>query len=156
MSINGVSHVGICVSDLERSLAFYREGLSFEQVRQLTFRGRSWARITEVPEADITATILRRDGISIELLHFDEPGHSGSSERTPMNQLGFTHLAIWVDDIDAEAARLARLGGATVDPTHTTFDRPGFQGRWLMCTDPDGVRLELIEYPDGEAEALGG
>jgi predicted enzyme related to lactoylglutathione lyase len=72
-----------------------------------------------------------------------------------MNLLGFTHLAVWVDDIDVEIARLSALGAVVVESTRVVLDQPGMQARWVYCTDPDGTRLELIEYPGGEADALG-
>jgi hypothetical protein len=33
---------------------------------------------------------------------------------------------------------------------HVGFDHPKPKGKWLICCDPNGVRLELVEYPEGE------
>jgi predicted enzyme related to lactoylglutathione lyase len=67
-----------------------------------------------------------------------------------MNQLGFTHIAVWVSDLDAAAVRVVEYGGAIVQSTYTTFDHPKLQGKWVICTDPDGIRVELLQYPAGE------
>jgi predicted enzyme related to lactoylglutathione lyase len=88
--------------------------------------------------------------MTLELMCFDEPGHVGSSERRAMNQLGFTHLAVWVSDLDSAAKRVLEFGGRIVESTLTVFDQPKLRGKWLICTDPDGIRVELVEYPDGE------
>jgi catechol 2,3-dioxygenase-like lactoylglutathione lyase family enzyme len=154
MAIEGVTHVGVCVSDLDRSMRFYTEGLGFELLRSFDIDGKAWGRVMEVDNPLLHSRVLRRDGLTIELLQFETPGHLGPSERRPLNQLGFTHLAIWVDDIDVESQRVVALGGHIVEDTRTVFDDPGFVARWLYCTDPDGIRLELIEYPDGLETAL--
>ena len=107
MAIKGVSLVGICVADLGRSIDFYCAGLGFELLRSFSIAGDPWTRVLEVEPLALESRILRRDGLTIELLLFSEPGHVGDGRRRPMNALGFTHLAVWVDDIDLEARRVA-------------------------------------------------
>jgi lactoylglutathione lyase len=155
MAIHGVSHVGLCVTDLDRSMRFYCEGLGFEHLRSFDIGGEPWTSVVELDPLLLHSRILRRDGLTVELLQFEQPGHVGEPVRRPMNLLGFTHLAVWVDDIDVEIARLSALGAVVVESTRVVLDQPGMQARWVYCTDPDGTRLELIEYPGGEADALG-
>ncbi len=150
MGINAIGHVGICVTDMDRSVRFWRDGLGFEVLREFEFRGSSWKRVIEVDELDLVTKIMRRDHMTIELMAFAKPGHVGSAERSPMNRLGFTHLAVWVNDVDAVARRIVEYGGKVIEETRTSFDHPKLSGKWLICTDPDGVRVELIDYPDGE------
>ena len=150
MAIKAIGHIGICIADLERSLRFWRDGLGFEVIREFEFHGSAWRRILELDELELNSRIIRRDHVTLELMCFDKPGHVGSSERRPMNQLGFTHIAVWVSDIDTAAKRVVEYGGAIIEPTRTVFDHPKLQGKWLICTDPDGVRVELVQYPDGE------
>jgi lactoylglutathione lyase len=64
-----------------------------------------------------------------------------------MNELGLTHLSIRVDDVSAVAATLEALGGTVVSGTRTTFDLPGAPLDFVYCTDPDGVRIELMQLP---------
>jgi len=141
-----VSHVGICVSDLDRSLRFYCEGLGFELVQSHTV-GEAFGRLMEIDGVSLQSRFVRRDGFSIELLHFDEPGHSGDATRRPMNQLGFTHLSLRVDDLDAVAGTVETFGGSVVDATRTTFGSGATALDFLYCTDPDGVRIELMRLP---------
>jgi len=135
------SHFGICVSDLDRSLRFYRDGLGFEQAQSHSV-GVEFGPLMEVHEPTLESRFITRDGVSIELLWFAAPGHTGDGERRPMNQLGLTHLSFRVDDVEATAARLVELGGAIVDGTRTTF-APTLD--FVYCTDPDGVRIELMK-----------
>src|SRR5260370_20703674 len=99
MPIKSVGHVGFCVSNLDRSLRFWCEGLGFEVLREFEFYGSSWKRVLEIDDLDLHTRIIRRDEMMLGLLHFRKPRTLGTRERSPMNQLGFTHLAIWVDDI---------------------------------------------------------
>ena len=90
---------------------------------------------------------VRRDGVSIELLHFDSPGHTGEPVRRPMNQLGLTHLSLRVEDLEAVSQVIESLGGAVVGGgTRTTFGTSG-ELDFVDCTDPDGVRVELMHLP---------
>jgi catechol 2,3-dioxygenase-like lactoylglutathione lyase family enzyme len=137
------SHFGICVSDLERSLRFYRDGLGFEPT-QLHQVGPEFGSLMEIDGVQVRSQFLRRDHVSIELLFYDAPGHVGPAERRPVNQLGLTHLNFRVEDVDAVAARLRDLGGTVLEHTRTTFSP---EMDFVYCTDPDGTRIELMKLP---------
>jgi lactoylglutathione lyase len=142
-----VSHVGICVSDPDRAQRFYTEALGFEPAASFEV-GPEFGRLMEIEGVQVESRFLKRDGLAIELLHYREPGHTGSGERRPVNQLGFTHLCLRVDDVDAVATRVAAHGGTVLDHTRTTFeggDGPSMD--FVYCTDPDGVRIELMQSP---------
>jgi catechol 2,3-dioxygenase-like lactoylglutathione lyase family enzyme len=140
------SHLGICVADLERSLRFYCEGLGFELVQSHTV-GPDFARLLEVEDVVLQSRFVRRDGVSIELLHFDSPGHVGEPARRPMNQLGINHLSLRVDDLDHVAGVVESLGGTVVTATRTTLGSSDRPVDFVYCTDPDGVRIELMHLP---------
>jgi catechol 2,3-dioxygenase-like lactoylglutathione lyase family enzyme len=139
------SHIGICVSDLERSVRFYCEGLGFELVQSHTV-GAEFGRLMEVEDVALQSRFVRRDGVSIELLHFDSPGHTGEPVRRPMNQLGLTHLSLRVEDLEAVAHVIESLGGSVLQSTRTTLGPSGALD-FVYCTDPDGVRVELMHLP---------
>jgi len=89
--------------------------------------------------------MIARDGVTLELLGFDSPGVTGDGVRRPMNQVGLTHLSLRVDDVEALAATIEALGGAVIRSTRTTMDLGGVTLDFLYCTDPDGVRIELMD-----------
>ena len=101
----------------------------------------------EIDDLDVASVMLSRDGLTIELLGYTAPGHSGSGRRRPMNELGFTHLSLRVDDVDEVAAVIERFGGTVLAATRTPLDMGGVHLDFLYCTDPDGVRIELMKLP---------
>ncbi len=102
------SHFGICVSDLERSLRFYRDGLGFKQVASHQV-GEEFGPLMEVEGVKVESRMVSRDGVTVELLGFVSPGHTGDGQRRPMNQLGLTHLSLRVDDVEAMAKTIEQI-----------------------------------------------
>jgi lactoylglutathione lyase len=127
-------HIGLRVSDLDLSLAFY-----------------SAVGYTVVGAVDGTAfghlTMLRLPGddfVTIELVH--DPAKGKVELGT-----GINHLVIQVESMDATLADLAAKGIATEPPDlHGGTD--GLQTSWI--TDPDGYRIELVQWPAGHADGM--
>ncbi len=65
-----------------------------------------------------------------------------------MNQYGLTHLSFRVDDIDTSSEKIRELGGEVHDHTRTTFGEGDELLDFVYCSDPDGVRVELMKLPD--------
>jgi lactoylglutathione lyase len=138
------SHFGICVSDLDRSLAFYCEALGFEKAESHEI-GSEFAALMDLPDVAVTSQFIRRGPTAIELLAFREPAPFGEQARRAVNQLGLTHLSFRVDDVAAVAARVVEFGGSIVESSRTTIDLGATALEFLYCTDPDGVRVELMD-----------
>lgn len=135
------SHVGICVSDLEKSLGFYRGALGFEPAESYEV-GNEVTKTMELDGIALHSQFIRRpDGMTLELLAFDSPDCFGPRERRSMNQFGLTHLSFYVADIDATAQRIRECGGTVHEGTRTDTDAISL----IFCTDPDGVRVELMQ-----------
>ena len=139
-----LSHVGICVSDLERSVRFYCEGLGFEQAESFTV-GDEFAALMEMDSVQLTSQFLRREGQAIELLSFIHPEPEGERTRRPVNTFGLTHLSFRVDDVAEAATKLEELGGTVHATTRTTM-ADGVMD-FVYCSDPDGTRVELMKIP---------
>ena len=138
------SHFGICVSDLDRSLRFYCGALGFEKAESHEI-GPEFARLMDLDDVSVTSQFIRRGPTAIELLAFHEPAPEGDGARRAVHQLGLTHLSFRVQDLEATLQRISELGGAVVDSSRTTIDFGGTPLRFVYCTDPDGVRVELMD-----------
>ena len=136
------SHFGICVSDLERSLRFYCEGLGFEPAERYDLDSEQMPGLDRSLEVQgplkLISQMIVSGGMKVELLHY--PGHPVSgSPSTSRGQLGLTHLSFNVDKVDTAAKRLEEFGGTILPETRS---EAGIV--LLFLTDPDGTRVELM------------
>jgi len=141
-----LSHRGMCVGDVEKSMRFYHDALGFAPAEHFAMDDPALAIAMEVPGAVIRAQMVRNPlGVTFELLQFMKPDAFGPRERRPNNQYGLTHLAFYVDDMDGTADRIRAAGGHVFEHTRGTF--PEGQTTMMYCTDPDGIRIELMVNP---------
>lgn len=117
------------VTDLDRSLEFYR--------------ALGYAEFARVPAGDNCLMLLKfpdEAWASLELVH-----RPGDGPLVVGN--GFDHLAIEVDTL---ANTLETLTAAGLDPEPVQYPGgpDGPMTSWL--TDPDGYRVELVQWPPGQ------
>ena len=145
-----VSHLGILVFDLERSLRFYTEGLGFKDIHSLR-PGVEFGSLYELDDFECEVHFLQNGALYVEMIHLVSPPPKAWGGREPLNVAGIGQIAFRVDDVDEVAGRLNRLGGTVLEHTRTQTDRPdGIKRTFLACLDPDGVRIQLMagEMPD--------
>jgi len=148
LPIQRLTHVGICVSDLERSLAFYRDLLGFEPEHELEVDGEPTDTLLRLRGTKLKAVYLARDGVRIELLHFASPPAPPRHARV-MNEVGLTHLSFRVADLGAVVASLRAAGQRVLDETVLRF--PDFGSAACFVADPDGQLIELVQAPGDPA-----
>jgi catechol 2,3-dioxygenase-like lactoylglutathione lyase family enzyme len=122
--IKGLAHVAVMTTDVERAAAFWQEMLGFKETLRL--------------ETTHSGTIIfvAANGTQVELFGGGKLRETPAGER----EVGYPHLALDVDDVDAEYERLKSLG--------VEFDMPPTDAeagiRLAFFRDPDGNRLEII------------
>ena len=149
-SILRFTHIGICVADLERSIRFYRDLLGFRLRSDLRVQGEPSQTLLRLPGVDLHAVYLERDGMRIELLHYESPGAIGSTEPRPMNPRGLTHLSLRVENLAMTVDALRAAGIRIVEESR--IDIPDFGAAAVFVCDPDGTLIELVQSP-GDLEA---
>jgi catechol 2,3-dioxygenase-like lactoylglutathione lyase family enzyme len=150
------SHVGVCTADIEASLRFYIEALGFEPWAKFNAGKEFLPQHGGEGELAINAHFLRRDGMQLELLEFVQPGYQGDARPRPMNQLGITHFGMLVEDIEAAMDAVRAFGGTVLKETRVRNRTvEGLLQDSIFCTDPNGVRIELMYLPEsGWKEAI--
>jgi catechol 2,3-dioxygenase-like lactoylglutathione lyase family enzyme len=151
--INGLSHVGISVTHLERSIAFYQEGFGLTLVSQGTFEpGKfegKYEAILGLKGAKGRVATLKGNRVEIELFEFSYPVPKPTDCNRPVCDHGITHFCVDVKDIDSEYERLAAIGASFHCPPQKIVGvAAATYGR-----DPDGNVFELLEWcsaPPGE------
>jgi catechol 2,3-dioxygenase-like lactoylglutathione lyase family enzyme len=138
-----VRHIGIVVRDLDRSLAFYRDLLGLEIVRQMDEGGPFLDAILGMNGAKVRTVKLAApgDGVQIELLAFSEPA-PWVGDAPNLTRVGPTHVAFTVEDLDGLHQRLAAAGMRFTTEPQTS---PDGRAKVTFCHDPDGTALELVE-----------
>lgn len=154
MAVLRMTHIGICVDDLERALRFYRDGLGFRPRSELRIGGPPTTTLLRLKDVDLEAVYLERDGTRIELLHYLVPGAVGDGAPRPMNGRGLTHLSLRVDDLHATLAALRAVGAQVLDDSLIEF--PDFGAAAVLLTDPDGTLIELVQAPGDPEVPPGG
>ena len=129
------NHVGICVTDLERSRRFYEEVLRFRYWWELEAPDEGTSQLLQIPApVGLRAVYLVRDGLVLELLHYSEAEAQPFRQRV-MNEPGLTHLSFSVGDIPIALEKVPQHGGQVMVDTDMTAA--------IMIRDPDGQLIEL-------------
>jgi lactoylglutathione lyase len=128
-------HLGLRVADVERSLAFYG-ALGYEVVGSV--RATSLGDLTMIKLADDPF-------VPIELV-------SGSSASTSGGDDRLSHLVVQVDSMDTVLAELAAAGIRPDGPPGSPDGSGEFRTAWI--TDPDGNRIELVQWPPGHPDGM--
>src|SRR4029450_3927360 len=135
--MSAVNHVGLCVTDLDRSRRFYEAVLGFSHRNQVRVPDAATSRLLQVPApVGLTAVYLARDGFVLELLHFDRDGHD-PARRAALTEPGLPPRSSTVDDVPATCAAVAAHGGEVLADTDVG-------GRAIMVRDAHGQLLELL------------
>lgn len=150
--VNGLWHFSFTVSNLERSITFYRDLLGM-QLRLTQDQNNEYTRkLVGYPDANLKVAQLSLAGTSIgpsghvlELVEFVTPtlpphlpgtGHPNSA-----------HMAFTVDDIHAEYKRLRQAGVTFRSEPIPIAAGVNRGGATVYFLDPDGVTLELLQPP---------
>jgi lactoylglutathione lyase len=132
MQPSRIHHVGLPVSDLDVSIAWYREALGLTRESK-----------TGVPEG--VAFMVAPTGERLELLALD-PENSAWDDPISALRAGVGHTAWTVDDIDAAHERAVEAGGRSVWTPRDTYEA-GLRAAFIA--DPDGNLVELLSRKDG-------
>lgn len=125
--------MGLRVADPERSITFYTS-LGYEVIGQVPGTELGMLTMLKLPDDEFVA---------LELVH--RPGHRWAGPG------GLSHLVIHVENVHTTVARLAARRIRTEEP-RSPDGSAGFWTAWV--TDPDGYRIELVQWPDGHPEGM--
>lgn len=140
------NHVGITVSNLEKSIAFYEAltGIKVSNVDEIG--GERMAKTQGLEDTRIKYANLHLDNLNIDILEYVLPAPEKTSYQN--NQISAMHLCFEVDDIDAAMERLKEIGvepeGEPIVFQEEDGLKSGFGTAVAYFRDPDGTNLEII------------
>ena len=127
-------HPAYRVSDLHTSLSFYA-AVGYRQIGRVDTAGGGSLTMLKLEDDEVVA---------LELVYRPEDGPVFIGN-------GFSHLAVQVDDLEKTLVALRRRGLVCGEMEHPGGPH-GPRTSWLA--DPDGYRLELVEWPAGHAYGM--
>lgn len=116
-----LNHVGIYVKDFDESMRFYTQTMGFREAFSIKDRNG---------KPTLTYLQINRDTF-LEL-----------APATAEHPVGLSHIGIWPEDLNGTVATL-RQRGVKVDDPRTGSTKASIAN----ATDPNGVRLELLDFP---------
>lgn len=134
-------HVGVLVSDFEAAKAFARDVLGL---------GDPVAEFEASEHGGLAGAFFSLGEGRLELFKLDAPGDARLPQGTPAR---IDHVAVRVDDLDAERDRLAAqgvtfTGPASPDGITEPIEMRGARHLWTAPDTTAGFMLQLIEPPN--------
>jgi lactoylglutathione lyase len=143
--------LGMCVSDIEKSVKFYTDVVGFTENPGFGVPGpfSADAGLTDGAALDIKVLTLGSDETATKLKLMQikgtkQPAAKGANEFVH-SQHGFRYLTIYVNDMTASLARLEKAGVKPIAKTPIAIPKEVAEGMYLtIVRDPDGNLVELV------------
>lgn len=146
-NVQGFFHVGVTVSDMDRSLAFYRDGLGLEFDWEMEGGEEHTRTLLNLNFESLKNVFLKIPGGGVvELLEYRGLERFSAASR-PCDP-GSGHMCLYVEDIDAITERARRYGGTSRSKDPVLSPKGASKGmRLIYMADPDGFIVELLQRP---------
>ena len=152
MPFSALDHIGLTVSDMDRSIAFYTLLLGEEPMFRESWHDIEYVgRVVGYPGVKMDGAFFRLPGgMMLELLQYYYP-EPGRLDMETYN-IGNAHLCLVTADMAADFARLSgHCSFQSTEPVRVPWG-PYKGGALAYLRDPDGISIELLELPaDGPA-----
>lgn len=141
MAVKRVNHTGISVSDMERSLGFYRDIFEMEVIFDSDVPANEpLSKVVGMKAATGRVVWLRAGDTMIELWQWDQPSGRPLPEDYVPADKGVTHFAVEVDDVDALYQKVVAAGfHANVEPQDLGLHKTTY------IKGPDSEIIEILE-----------
>jgi catechol 2,3-dioxygenase-like lactoylglutathione lyase family enzyme len=146
--LSQLHHVGLTVTDMDRSIQFYGSLFGLTEIARLEMGGETVASNLEVPGARILVVLLRGANSILEFIQYLSPRGEPFALRNC--DVGAPHVCFAVEDIEAFARELEARGGALNGPPNDPVpDGPAAGSRFAYFRDPDGITVEVLQPGPG-------
>jgi catechol 2,3-dioxygenase-like lactoylglutathione lyase family enzyme len=158
ITVQSIAAVGFTVSDMDRSVAFYRDVLTFEPVSDVEVDGPEYDQLWGVFGVRARIVRMRLGEQQLELTEFlSPPDLRPIPVPSYSNDLWFQHVAIVVRNMEEAWARLRKHHVRQISPRPQTIPASNSAAAGIQAIkfrDPDGHNLELLWFPDGKGNPI--
>jgi len=154
--VEQVAAVGMTVSEMDASVAFYSKILSFEKVSDVELTGEDYERLQGVFGLRIRVVRMRLGNEFIELTEYLAPKGRPVPVDSRSNDQWFQHIAIITSDMDKAYAwlRQNKVEHASTGPQLLPEWNKNAAGiKAFYFKDPDKHALEILQFPKGKGDA---
>ena len=145
MEATGVTHIGICVGDMDKSLAFYRDALGMKVLGDRATDPSEGGRPHNYKHRRKTrrwVSLTYGEGASPTLTLTSHPGEEPDGQPILLDQVGITHFSFAVKDVRGLAEQLAAKGVELGGPIEAFANERG-EIRSIYVRDPDGILVQF-------------
>jgi catechol 2,3-dioxygenase-like lactoylglutathione lyase family enzyme len=148
MAATALTHLAICVGDIDRSLTFYRDLLGFrviaDWVQQTTTGGKQHTFKTPHPTQRAAVMFFGEKDEGPMIVLEQNPGSGPDGKPIMLDQIGITHLSFQVPNLAEMTTKLLAAGVQTCGPANAFANQSGHVGT-VFFKDPDGIVIQLDE-----------
>ena len=145
MEATGISHMGICVRDMEKSLAFYRDALGMKVLGDRATDPTEGGRLHNYKHQRKTrrwVSLSYGEGSSPTLTLTSHPGERPDGRPILLDQVGITHFSFAIKNVKALAEELISRGVELAGPLESFTNSRG-EIRSIYVRDPDGILVQF-------------
>ena len=155
-AVQVVDAVGMTVADMDRSIEFFSNVLTFEKVSDVEVTGSDYERLQGLFGLRMRVVRMKLGEESIELTEYLAPRGRPFPNDTRSNDHWFQHVAIIVSEMDAayRILRQHKVQHASSGPQRLpdwNKNAGGIQAFYFR--DPDGHFLEILQFPEGKGDS---
>lgn len=145
--ITGLHHTAICVRDIRRSLAFYRDLLGLKVLREVELSDKRLDQVVGLPGARFKVAILQVENSQerLELMQYLSPPGRPLPAEFRQCDIGVTHVCFIVTGIERLYQDWVARGVRFNSPVQTMDPTEAGTAKIVYLQDPDGITLELLE-----------
>ena len=155
VKIRSIGTILITVGDMDRSLDFYSNVLTFEKVSDTELAGDDVEHLFGVFGARVRVVRMKLGDESVELVQFLAPHGRSIPVDSRSNDLWFQHIAIIVSDMDRayQVLRQNKVEHASSGPQRLPDWNKNAGGiKAFYFKDPDEHPIEILEFPEGKGD----
>jgi len=139
-------HVGITVSNIDRSLKFYRDLLGLQISREMNEAGEyidNFSGLKNVRVHTVKMKFQPSNDIMLELLCYSShPEPAEPNLNNSITQIGCSHFALTIENLDLLYTKLIKNNIHVMCEPQIS---PDGKAKLTFCRDPDGTLIELVE-----------
>ena len=154
--VSAVGAIGMTASDLDRSVEFYSQVLSFRKISDIEVSGAEYDHLQGIFGVRMRVVRMQLGGEQIELTGYVAPRGRPAPVDARSNDGSFQHVAIIVRDMDQAYERLLehRVEHVSPEPQRLPDWNQNAGGiRAFYFRDPDDHALEILQFPSDKGAA---